>query len=477
MKEEKPVTDYRIARFQSDRIYRNQDLGKIAYNIITEGMAGLGEKVAGFRNILLNGETMFHNDVIAKYFAEYLLLGMKPFWSEWSQSTSWKFLNGVRSNLKTIIDSMSLISGYHQATETPQYQKELRDYCEEFIHLRLKELEEIKMKFLKENNLANKLISDDDLESLRLLLVDEIVSILADCMVDAITPSLAHDVSIKYATLFFNEVDTRRYVLHKEFFKEFTTVDISKVREDALPRRMSGVVKLPVSVCIRDDPEKNIKTCIDEFNFECYQSSKTGHQIVVTQAIVYERSESSNFGETIVDIFESLTGFKEGAVIQDGLDFKRDLVIPADRLDDELTVNKTREVYGDDWVLAMSRLEKLFVSIIIYLNTGQPDIRSFKNTIRYNKKQKGKKYKKTIKKEDLMLCPYKIFLVGYGWKKGGRLFKSESSYELKSWPKRGGWVNQPFGKGRAERRWQYRSGTTVKRNPDLLKKRSKIIPT
>ena len=470
MNGERPVSDYRISRFVSDRICKREEAN----------LSSFLEKLFEMSSKWVKSKDNLPRDAFAPYKGEN-----GKIFTEISTSFCFEYLNRMYKSVKEIPETKksALDKQFNYEIQENEENKELimdlvdrssLDFIKDVV---LNRVQGESTAILKKHGLLNALFEEGSEENETMKLFYEMSKVLFTWF-SFYSERLRSNYSLELVLFLDQHTELPRYIIHKEFFKEFTTVDISKVTGDALPQDKYGLIKLPLQLRSDDDTNTERTSYIEEFFFECRRRTD-GKISVKIMALEFECYRTEVPSEVIRDVYRVIRDvYRVYFEIDPDEEIKKYLKkrseLHKDSLEDGTISLESKKIllenYGPGWLETHQALEKFFLSMLVYLNTGTPDIRGFQNTIRYKTKQDGKKHKKVVKREDLMLCPYPVFLVGYNWKKGDKVFRNSAEYDVKSWMRRGGYVNQPCGKGRSERRWQYRRGGVIKRNPELAKK-------
>jgi hypothetical protein len=190
----------------------------------------------------------------------------------------------------------------------------------------------------------------------------------------------------------------KTYIFSKTFYEDFSRLDSRKVSPKYLPKNFCGTVILPSALQIRKYSQENV---IKEFSFFHQKSNLNIYWLD-------DKIDVKGFTLTWEDPDKSVY----------------DCFISA------LKVSEADKAKKDD--LYDNLIGKL-INLLVYLSTGNPDIRKFKNTIR----RKSPTSTKAIR-ADKDLSETEFELVGYGWKK-------DPNYLSSSWYCRPYWATRHVG--------------------------------
>jgi len=206
------------------------------------------------------------------------------------------------------------------------------------------------------------------------------------------------------------------YSIAGDFFNDFVNVDMKKLRFSHLPADLAGTVRLPRTLT---DPKHHY--CFDEFIFHSGPGpyySKEAWEIYRSKDI----EEGFEFDESLPTSAKHLTfAWMDKKPSKEGYSyFKLVERYPGQTLEEawkESSKNAEKDIrekgglgvaLKDDCYIG---LKKLLINTLVYINSGNPDLRPFKNRIRYDSVT-GKP-----KSQFQSLTEKEIQIVGYGWKK------------------------------------------------------------
>lgn len=228
------------------------------------------------------------------------------------------------------------------------------------------------------------------------------------------------------------------YVMSKDFFDDLSEVDISRVNFAFLPEKVRGLIKFPMK--LKDDDG-----CEFDEVFFAIDELKNVFTVV---------PEKLRYGNQEVKISDKFLGFAWHTPNKGhkGLDPAHLLIpIPEDKsvkIRDAFTSMKIRNHVVSPETLAsksFSRMgdhyhdhNRLMLTALVYILSGQPDLRDFQNPIRYQSPTS-----QTPVKSDKGLSRVKINLVGYNWKKLPRY--NQAVWNVRPYPRM-----QPYGPGRSQ---------------------------
>jgi hypothetical protein len=229
------------------------------------------------------------------------------------------------------------------------------------------------------------------------------------------------------------------YVIGKDFFEDLAEIDISRVNFSFLPEKARGLIKFPKKLkddgfsCEFDeimfviDDIKNIFADVPEKISNVASEIKTsGRFLGFARHTPNKKYRSLDPWHMIIQIPLDNT-----VKIRDAfrwMDFKNRKISPTTL--EMITFSKEGDHYHD--------CNRLILTTLVYILSGQPDLRDFKNPIRYQSLTS-----KTPVRADKGLSRVKINLVGYNWKKLPRY--NQAVWNVRPFPRM-----QPYGPGRSQ---------------------------
>jgi hypothetical protein len=235
-------------------------------------------------------------------------------------------------------------------------------------------------------------------------------------------------------------VNPTYYVVQKDFFSKFLKTKLDSVKFSDLPAYLTGYMKVPLPIIDEDGDEFNhIYFFIgDDKDFFPIKDWRYGNP----NAINHIKNDNEIWSSS-----EQLTSLPKG---------KRIIQIVLLKEDPDLMTSETSvRTFGirfpeDDSILISDLLNgkfdsesklgypsylRIVINLILYLSTGEPDIRDFRN----KSKVPGEKKKSPIRTSDILSC-LPIKLVGYNWKKN--IIKT---FSVQSWTRDGHFRWQRYG--------------------------------
>lgn len=318
-------------------------------------------------------------------------------------------------------------------------------------------------------------------------IVPRIMSLTAKSQVSAVTQFFIKALSI--ARLF----DLPKYQIKSDFFNEFSRVSLKGLRGEHLPVDMSGLVRLPVPLVVNSNKLENALR-VDEFLFCCSSSVLLTRPLQQNSAIIsrggdiaFRFVEYDEKGAAITISAEErqklpkmfCIAWKQSSLGKQERDLPEEFRMFATDVDSHIQSEKDytykvirfyippsadmeeviNESYNDDAMVEIessfkggARLIRTLLNLIIYIASGEPDIRKHLNKIRYQ----NKKERKNPVFEDKDLTEDEVFLVGYNWKK-------LPSYSKEEWTIKPhmGW--RWYGPGKKQIRLTFIKGSKAKR--------------
>ena len=200
----------------------------------------------------------------------------------------------------------------------------------------------------------------------------------------------------------YRDTPKGHYSIAKDFFDDFKDVSLENALFSHLPQECCGVVKLPYPlVSVEDD------YCFDEFLF--FSGSRPAYYGDL--ADLTTTSEMPTYRQLSIawkDRSPARTGFSFFSLAE---------TTPNMTLEDawreswkpENNTNNINYRVGRGQKIAS--IKAIMINLLVYINSGRPDIRSHRNEIRYNSvtKEPRSNYKQ--------LTEHDVKLVGYTWKK------------------------------------------------------------
>ena len=208
----------------------------------------------------------------------------------------------------------------------------------------------------------------------------------------------------------------KNYVIDREFFKYFRRINLEKVQIIHLPKNISGYVKLPEPL-FDVDGEKII-----EFFFVIDHES----QINLGNTHIHPFKDSSADCLLLGWLTDTRSmGYANYPLPKDTNVFLKDYfkTVPYRERSPE---HGTRITDGDGFANHIATM----LNILAYINSGDPDLRLFRNTFRY----RGNSTTKVIR-ADKGLATQDINLIGFNWKKSP-LYVTEGWYASPYWATR-----------------------------------------
>jgi len=242
------------------------------------------------------------------------------------------------------------------------------------------------------------------------------------------------------------------YVIQKDFLSKFLKTKLDSVRFSDLPKHLTGYIKLPIPIQDSDGDQFNhvyffVGQDKDFFQIKNWrygtENAKANTKTETALWSALECRSSLEKSDRLIQIvlvqdpdpeFASITS--EKAVRTFGIRFPKDDTIAiqdllSGKLESDYNNNNSQVKLGYPDYL------RIVINLILYINTGDPDIRDFQNKI----KIPGEKKPKPIRHSD-SLSNLQVKLVGYNWKKN--IIKT---YSLSSWQRSGHFRWQRHGKG------------------------------
>jgi len=194
--------------------------------------------------------------------------------------------------------------------------------------------------------------------------------------------------------------DRKIYVIQKDFFSRFKKIDMRELRFQHLPQNMTGYVELPET--IKDEDGMNINGFffyigdIDKAANPVWHPKQQKPYIISNKVIGF-----SYFSDTFKENAFSWTHVPEDLSIR-VVDSHKDVKVIVSGLDG----------IKEDVTSTYPEHLAIMYNLLAYLNTGDPDIRNFKNNLRYQSSTSTKPIK-----ADKHLSNSNIIQVGFSFKK------------------------------------------------------------
>lgn len=224
------------------------------------------------------------------------------------------------------------------------------------------------------------------------------------------------------------------YIISPDFFKCFKKISLDKVQFKHLPKHKYGFVELPeplydktgaqikrfffstgsVNEWFNTDDEKTLYMYKERFE-QNYQHKSGEYNELVCLAWICEDG----------DIGYASHPFAEGEIFLK--DFLKESTFYANFLRMEGNVRQQGVTDGFSSEIAV------MLNILAYLNSGDPDLRQFKNNLKYRSPNSSK-----VVRRDQDLSQKNMTLVGFGWKK-------PNLYEKESWEVGPYWARRRHG--------------------------------
>lgn len=217
------------------------------------------------------------------------------------------------------------------------------------------------------------------------------------------TLSITEIIHTSLLVPFFREKKENRkiYVIQKDFFSKFKDLDLAQLRFKHLPKEMTGYVELPEIIVDHEGME------IKGFFFHVGNIHKIANPLWnPRQSKPYEISDRIVGFAFSEDSSMNVNAFSWTHVPMD-LDIK---IVDSHKDVKTVTTDYDGEIEGvsNDYPKYLA----VMYNLLTYLNTGAPDIRSFRNTLRYQSPTS-----KTPIKADKHLSNSNIIQVGFSFKK------------------------------------------------------------
>jgi len=268
------------------------------------------------------------------------------------------------------------------------------------------------------------------------LQIEQMVSSFFCEMYDAIAPYIKTP-----------EPDRNVYIFEGRFFEQFSKVSVKNLTTDHLPQKGSGCIVLPRSITV-----KNHRLKIDEVIFSVGNNEfrRSCLMAPIDNDIITPNNPSYNgIKDLIKECGTATVSFagidtKEGSVGTCG-------IFPIGNNSPIKVDKSTIGEYGIRKGTKDSSAFELVTNLMAYINSGKPDIREFRNTIRYRGKSTVH-----VRPEDEELSRGKVFLVGFNWLKN-------PVYAIDGWWSSGFMAWRMCGPGRTEPRLVYFKGSFKQR--------------
>ena len=194
------------------------------------------------------------------------------------------------------------------------------------------------------------------------------------------------------------------YVIQKEFFERFSSVNLDCLQYRHIPKKMVGFVQLPIPISDGED-------LFDWFHFFCGDGKEIWNEVFgPTPGFVNPYPTDGNIvGMGYMDVTGRMSSYvwlyrplDENMLIRDSFKNTPSVVLNGRTLEHE------RQIEADGYKPHVAMLYNL----LAYLQSGSPDIRDFRNAIRYRSPTSTKPVR-----ADGNLSRENIVLVGYNWMK------------------------------------------------------------
>lgn len=252
--------------------------------------------------------------------------------------------------------------------------------------------------------------------------------------------------------------DKNLYRVSPDFFKVFSTVSFKDIHTDALPTNLCGFCQLPEEMT----DEQGDK--FDGFYFfsgpgrfylggqQHWHKSILG--ITSDKVVVGDDTNILGFG------WYDKTGNCNFAVMPfNGNETLQDIFSNSEFVIKDTFLTRKQKVILEDGFLPHLRV---MTNLLIYLNSGNPDLREFRNTIKY---QSPTSQTPVRKDKELTLLP--ITLVGFGYKKS-------PMYEKDFWEQPPYWGHRRYGPGRTLRRYMLIKGSIKQRKAGKVEAQAEV---
>lgn len=221
------------------------------------------------------------------------------------------------------------------------------------------------------------------------------------------------------------------YVVDKDFFRCFKQISLDKVQFKHLPRDQYGYIELPEKLIDEDgDGIKGFFFSICKVT-EWYNSDKNqSAEILAKHKYDFDGAE---YCFSLAWFFENgAVGFATHPIADDEIYIKDFLKTSMFTHSDVTRDIKDEVSYVDGFNPACA----VMINLLAYLNSGDPDLRQYRNPIKYRSPTSTKPVRK-----DQELTQKDLTLLGFNWKKS-------ALYTKESWYVPPYWANRRYGPGR-----------------------------
>lgn len=221
----------------------------------------------------------------------------------------------------------------------------------------------------------------------------------------------------------------KNYIVDKEFFQSFKQISLEKVQFKHIPKNVYGFMELPE--IIQDNDGDKIKgfffstpACLEWYNSDKNQAAE------ILREYGYKMNNATHCFSMAWFYENGGVGFSTHPIGEPDV-FIKDFLKDCRYTEAFIFRNETKtQVNGFQPEIA------LMINLLAYLNSGDPDLREFRNKINYRSPNSTK-----VSRKDQNLSQSDITLIGFNWKKS-------PLYTKESWYVPPYWANRRYGVGR-----------------------------
>jgi len=235
------------------------------------------------------------------------------------------------------------------------------------------------------------------------------------------------------------------YVIQEDFFRKFKEMNLDKVQWQHIPKKLTGFVQLPH--VLSDGTSANDK--FDSFYFYC----GPGNEIEKKGFIIDRKGMPDGYQYTDTVLCLGYTDTKEESSNFCFRSFPKDLTLSVKDSFANVGFLENDGIGGTKKVVHEQGYHHhyaVMINLLAYLKSGDPDLREFRNTLRY----RGNSTTKVVR-EDAEFSHAGIMLVGFNYMK-------ESLKRAGGWSSVGHFGWRWVGVGRTELKLSYVSGSNKK---------------
>lgn len=255
----------------------------------------------------------------------------------------------------------------------------------------------------------------------------------------------------------------KTYVITHDFFEKFKQVSLDSICVKHLPTRFSGYIHFPYPITRPKFSNAGIAEEIrnSPLNQPCTERLSG---LYVSLSPIEELTEACDAGGRDFDC-RNVAGVRSLSLLFIGENGYMGASVYLQVLPntDDMAISELLSLLVKDHNSTAHFLTRLCINLMVYINSGNPDLREFRNKITYRSPASTKPVRSCTD-----LSAEAIYLVGYGWKK-----ETIINYDAKSWEREGHFRWQPHGPGLTLRKLIWLDEITCQRRTTLSIRGSK----